>query len=159
MSADVRWLIEGRLAILPQLRGGQRLEDEIRARAQQGVQVLLTLLEPAEELELGLFDEVALAEEHGLDFLRYPLPPAGVPRSPELFAAVIRELADSGKSVGVHCRAGSSRSGLAAAALLVCLGHEPDAAFALVSRARDMPGPDTAARREWLLLHTPLLRP
>jgi len=155
MKADVRWIIESRLAILPQPRGGEWLEDETRSYAQQGVQVLLTLLEPAEELELGLFDEVALAEKHGLDFLRYPVPAGGVPRSPDLFAAVIRDLADSGKAVGVHCRAGNIRSGLAAAAFLVRAGEGVEHALARIWPA-DVPG---TAQREWLLAHAGLFRP
>ena len=158
MKADVLWIVEKRLAILPRPRGGEWLEDEIKSYAQQGVQVLLTLLEPAEELELGLFDEVVFAERHGLDFLRYPIPDRGVPRSPELFAAVIRDLADGDKAVGIHCRAGIGRSGLAAAAFMVRLGHLPESAFAEVGKSRGVAVPDTAEQRAWLTGHAALFR-
>jgi protein-tyrosine phosphatase len=158
MKADVLWIIEKRLAILPRPRGGEWLEDEVASYAQQGVQVLLTLLEPEEEIELGLFDEVVLAEKHGLDFLRYPVPDRGVPRSPDLFAAVIRDLADGGKAVGVHCRAGIGRSGLATAAFLVRDGESVENAITRVSNARGVDVPDTAAQREWLFEHAELFR-
>ncbi len=158
MKADVLWVIDNRLAILPRPRGGEWLEDEIASYARQGVQVLLTLLEPAEELELGLFDEVELAAKHGLDFMRYSIPDRGVPRSPDLFAAVIRDLADGGKAVGVHCRAGIGRSGMAAAAFLVRLGESGENAITRVSKARGVDVPDTPQQREWLFTHAELLR-
>jgi protein-tyrosine phosphatase len=158
MKADVHWIIEGRLAILPRPRGGEWLEDEIASYAQQGLQMLLTLLEPAEELELGLYDEVVFAEKHGLDFLRYPIPDRGVPKSAALFAAVISDIADGGKPVGVHCRAGIGRSGLAAAAFLVRAGDSVENAITRVSKARGVDVPDTAAQREWLFEHAELFR-
>jgi protein-tyrosine phosphatase len=158
MKAEVYWIIKNRIAILPRPRGGEWLADEIASYAQQGLQVLLTLLEPAEELELGLYDEVVLAEKHGLDFLRYPVPDRGVPRSPDLFAAVIRDLADSGKAVGAHCRAGIGRSGMAAAAFLVRVGETVENAITRVSKARGVGVPDTAAQREWLFEHAELFR-
>ncbi|MBK8207492.1 MAG: dual specificity protein phosphatase family protein [Planctomycetes bacterium] len=153
MKADVLWVMDRRIAILPRPRGGDWLEDEIASYAQQGVQVLLSLLEPAEELELGLFDEVLFAEKFGLDFMRYAIPDRGVPRSPALFAATINDLANSGKAVGVHCRAGIGRSGLAAAAMLVRLGHEVEGAFAQVGTARGVAVPDTPEQRQWLVEH------
>ncbi len=156
MKADVLWVIERRVAILPRPRGGEWLEGEIASYAQQGVRVLLSLLEPAEELELGLFEEVLFAEKYGLDFMRYAIPDRGVPRSPALFAATINELSDSGKAVGVHCRAGIGRSGLAAAALLLRTGHEVESAFAHVGKARGVAVPDTPEQRQWLIRHRAL---
>jgi protein-tyrosine phosphatase len=49
----------------------------------------------------------------------------------------------------VHCRAGIGRSGIAAAAVLVSLGHEPRDVFAMVSKARGVSVPDTDEQIEW----------
>jgi protein-tyrosine phosphatase len=150
MKADVYWVIPKRLAILPKPRAGDWLDDEIASYAAQGLQVLLTLLEPAEEIELGLTDEVVLAEKHGLDFMRYSIPDRGVPKSPTLFAEVSNDLADSGKAVGVHCRSGIGRSGLAAAAIMLRLGHKLESAWEAISKARRVQVPDTVEQRAWL---------
>ena len=150
MKADVYWVIPQRLAILPKPRAGDWLADEIASYAAQGLQTLLTLLTPDEEIELGLTDEVVLAEKHGLDFMRYSIPDRGVPKSPTLFAEVINSLADSGEAVGVHCRSGIGRSGLAAAAIMLRIGYEPGAAWAAISKARRVQVPDTPEQRAWL---------
>jgi protein-tyrosine phosphatase len=156
MKADVYWVIPQRLAILPKPRGGEWLDDEIASYAAQGLQVLLTLLEPAEEIELGLTDEVVLAEMHGLDFMRYSVPDRGVPKSATLFAEVINDLADSGKAIGVHCRSGIGRSGLATAAIMLRLGHTLESAWAAIGKVRRVPVPDTPEQRAWLEKHAAL---
>ncbi|MCA8911358.1 MAG: dual specificity protein phosphatase family protein [Planctomycetes bacterium] len=147
------WVIPERLAILPKPRSGEWLDDEIASYAAQGLNVLLTLLTPDEEIELGLTDEVVLAEKHGLDFMRYAIPDRGVPKSPALFAEVVRDLADSGKAIGVHCRSGIGRSGLAVAAIMLRLGHTLDDAWEAIGKARRIEVPDTADQRAWLEQH------
>ncbi|MBZ0136033.1 MAG: dual specificity protein phosphatase family protein [Planctomycetes bacterium] len=158
MKADVYWVIPRRLAILPKPRGGEWLDDEIGSYAAQGLNVLFTLLTPDEEIELELTDEVVLAEKHGLDFMRYAIPDRGVPKSATLFAEVIHDLADSGKAIGVHCRAGIGRSGLACAAIMLRLGHELDAAFDVIGNARGVEVPDTSGQKQWLADHAELLK-
>lgn len=150
-KADVYWVIPNRLAILPKPRGGEWLDDEIGSYAAQGLQTLFTLLTPDEEIELELTDEVVLAEKHGLDFMRYSIPDRGVPKSATLFAEVINDLADSGKAVGVHCRAGIRRSGIATAAIMLRLGHELDDAWQQIAKARRVPVPDTQEQKQWLV--------
>ena len=158
MKADVYWVIPGRLAILPKPRGGEWLDDEIASYAAQGLQVLLTLLTPDEEIELELTDEVVLAEKHGLDFMRYSIADRGIPKSATLFAEVIHDLADSGKAVGVHCRAGIGRSGLATAAIMLRLGHELGDAWESIATARRVRVPDTPEQRDWVASHADLLK-
>lgn len=156
MKADVYWVIPQRLAILPKPRAGDWLDDEIASYAAQGLQVLFTLLTSDEEIELELTDEVVLAEKHGLDFMRYAVADRGVPKSPVLFGEVIHDLADCGKVVGVHCRAGIGRSGLACAAVMLRLGHDLDAAWQAIGRARGVAVPDTPEQKAWLLEHREL---
>lgn len=159
MKADVYWVLPDKLAVLGRPRGGEWLDDEVRSLAAQGVKALLTLLTPEEEVELGLGDEIVLAEKHGLTFLRYPIPDRGVPRSPELFAETMRELADSGRAVGVHCRSGIGRSTLAAAAIMARLGHDVADALSRIAESRGVPVPDTDEQRRWLEDHSRLFKP
>lgn len=158
MKAEVYWVLPDRLAILSRPRAGDWLEDEIRSLSTQGVQFLVTLLTPAEEVELGLSDEIVLAEKHGMEFMRYPIPDRGVPRSPELFAETIRDLADSGKPVGVHCRAGIGRSAIAAAGIMARLGHDLDDSLKLIGDTRGVRVPDTDEQRQWLTSHIHLFK-
>jgi protein tyrosine phosphatase (PTP) superfamily phosphohydrolase (DUF442 family) len=114
------------------------------------------LLEPHEEVELGLDLERDVAEELGFKFLSFPISDRGVPSKPTEFQAFTQALADDvrgGRGVAVHCRAGIGRSSMTAAAVLVSLGHEPGGVFATISKARGLTVPDTDCQREWFLEH------
>jgi protein-tyrosine phosphatase len=93
-----------------------------------------------------------VAEELGLAFLSFPIADRGVPSAAHEFHRFSARLADdvrAGRGVAVHCRAGIGRSGIAAAAVLVSLGHEPRDVFAMVSKARGVNVPDTNEQIEW----------
>ena len=55
--------IEGarRVAIVPRPRGGDWLEDDLKAIKEAGVDVLVSMLTPPEQGELGLDEEATLA--------------------------------------------------------------------------------------------------
>jgi protein-tyrosine phosphatase len=142
----------GFLAVMARPRSGEWLRDEIRGLSQIGVTTLASLLEPREETELELTSERSVAEELGLAFLSFPIADRGVPSATQEFQKFSARLADdvrAGRGVAVHCRAGIGRSGIAAAAVLVSLGHEPRDVFAMVSRARGVSVPDTDEQIEW----------
>lgn len=144
---------KGRLAVLARPRGGDWLADEVSAWRKTGVQVVVSLLEPAEAGELGLADERTVCERAGLEFVAHPVPDRGVPPDRVQFNALVADLARrvaGGGSVGIHCRAGIGRSGLAAAGVLVALGLPAAGAFAAVGAARGRAVPDTAEQAVWL---------
>ena len=58
----------GRLGIVPRPRGTEWLDDETRAWREAGIDVVVSLLEPAEEADLGLASESASATASGLSF-------------------------------------------------------------------------------------------
>ena len=152
------YLIEGpwpgRLAIVPRPRGGDWLENEVRAWKKMGFDVVVSLLTTDELDELGLADEADLSRAQGLQFCEFPIPDLGIPKS----SAAARELVDNlrsdldvGKQIAIHCRQGIGRSGLIAAGVLIVSGVEPELAIRQVSAARGLSVPETAEQREWVL--------
>ncbi|MGH7207389.1 MAG: protein-tyrosine phosphatase family protein [Nitrospiraceae bacterium] len=143
----------GQLSIVARPRGGEWLEDEVRSWARSGLEVIVSLLEPAEEAEFGLTHEGKLCRSMGIAFHSFPIEDRGVPASRDETLKLVRELEQylaAGKSVGIHCRQGIGRSSLIAACLLVSAGETPNNAFKRLSRARGCEVPETVQQREWV---------
>lgn len=141
------------LAIMPRPRAGDWLEDEVAAWERAGVQVVVSLLEPTEVVELDLSREPALCVGNGIDFLSFPIVDRGVPSSPMAFdaflAPVVRRL-QGGTSTAVHCRAGIGRAALTAACILSRAGVPYPPIFPAISRARGVQVPDTEQQVDWV---------
>ena len=73
------WL--GRMAISSRPRGGERLDDEMKAWRRAGVDVVVSLLEPAEAEDLGLDEERKYCEANGMEFYALPIVDRSVPAS------------------------------------------------------------------------------
>lgn len=143
-----------RLALMPRPRAGEWLEDEIAAWRTAGIGTVVSMLEAHEVRELGLGGERALCEAAGIELLSHPVPDRGVPRSVPELASLVGHLVSrvrDGAPVAIHCRAGIGRSGLLCACVLVELGVSPEEVFPLLSRARGVSVPDTAAQAEWVV--------
>jgi protein-tyrosine phosphatase len=152
------YLIEGpwpgRLAIVPRPRGGDWLEDEVRAWKEMGFDVVVSLLTRDELDELGLVAEADLSRAQGLQFCEFPIPDLGVPNSSPAARELLDNLRsdlDTGKQIAIHCRQGIGRSGLIAAGVLIVSGVEPELAIRQVSAARGLSVPETLEQRAWLL--------
>lgn len=144
---------KGQLAIVPRPRGGDWLEDDLRALRENGLDVIVSLLTPGEAKELDLDQEGRLAQAAGLQFLQFPITDYGVPPSVESTLALIERLEavlTSGKNVGIHCRQGIGRSTTIAASLLVRGGIDPVEALGRVGKARGRSVPDTPEQSEWV---------
>lgn len=143
----------GRLAISARPRGGDWLEEEMRAWRRAGIDVVVSLLEPDESDELGLAGERRASEANGLDFLSFPIADRGVPSSDEDVRTLLSEI-DSrlrrGENIAIHCRQGVGRAGLIAATLLVERGLSSGEAVQRVSAARGVPIPETVEQRRWI---------
>jgi len=142
----------GRLSIMARPRGGDWLDDELRALRHSGVDVLVCALPDAERRELGLAGEAAAATRAGLGFVAIPIPDRSVP---DLNAALpqLRELVrrlGAGAHVVTHCRFGIGRAPLLAAAVLVLEGVNADEAWRRLTRARGQRVPDTDEQRRWI---------
>jgi len=142
------------LAIVPRPRGGDWLDDEVRAIRAEGYDVLVSLLTEAEMQELGLTEEADLARGQGLEFCNYPIPDLGVPGSREAARQLVDKLYGNlmaGKKIAIHCRGSIGRSGLLASSILVMSGLAPQTAFRQVSAARGFYSPETPEQRDWVV--------
>ena len=165
MSTKLYWIAgpwTGKLAIAARPRGGDWLEDELRAWHNAGVNTVLSLLTAGEEKDLDLTTESLVAKREGLKFVSLPIPDRQVPSSPSEVAPVLDKLAvelASGKNAVIHCRQGVGRSGMLAACLLVMRGKDPGSAVMELERARGTAVPETAEQRHWIDLYASNLTP
>lgn len=155
MRPEVHWVQTSplRLAIMARPRAGDWLDDEIAGWRKEGVDFVVSLLEPDEISELGLAREAELCEAYEIEFVSFPISDRGVPASLKETAALARLVIlriIEGKAVAIHCRAGIVRSSLVAACVLVCSGSTADAAFEMIEKARGVTIPDTNEQREWV---------
>lgn len=156
MNTPIYWTeneFPGRIAIVARPRGGDWLEDEIAAFKQAGIDVIISLLEKAEEIDLDLEREKEIAAERGLQFFSFPIVDRGVPNSKTEtleFLLRLKNLLESGKNIGIHCRQSVGRSALIAAGLFAFFGIEPEKAFRQLSIARGLTVPETAEQKKWL---------
>lgn len=119
-----------------------------------GVETVVSLLEPTEAAALGLRDEGSLAEEIGMRFLSFPVPDVHVPADVSAFRSFVTGLAERllcGERIGVHCRGSIGRSTLTAACALIHVGWGAQDALLAIEAARGCPVPDTAEQRRWIL--------
>lgn len=156
MKTELFWLDhawKGRLALAPRPRGGDWLEDEMRAWKQAGVDIVVCLLTPDEIVDLNLVGEAALSKANGMEFISFPIIDRGVPDRNRTVLELLRTLEKSllnEKAIVVHCRQGLGRSALIAACLLVLAGYQPESAFHQITVARGCPAPETEEQRQWV---------
>jgi hypothetical protein len=156
LRREVHWIVlpaGARLAIMARPRAGEWLDDEIVGWRVEGIDVIVSLLEAEEGAELGLHREVGLCQGLAIEFISFPIPDRGVPRSASatmaLAKTIVQRLSD-GKAVAIHCRAGIGRSALIAACVLELLGIAAELAFVLIGEARGVKVLDTEGQRNWV---------
>jgi protein-tyrosine phosphatase len=143
----------GRLAITARPRGHDWLADEVVGWKRAGVSVVVSLLTPDEETELGLVEEAAECTAAGLQFLRLPVPDRGIPPNRPDFERVVSEVVaelNRGGTVAVHCRQGIGRSALVVLGVLKAMGIPTADAVARVTAARGVPVPETNEQVAWV---------
>lgn len=156
MISDIYWTEQkhpGRIALVGRPRGGEWLETEVAAWAKENIDIIVSMLEPAEndEFELGREAEYCFAND--IEFISFPVPDRGVPKLDQNFHALVEKLRSSlasGKNIGIHCRQSVGRAPLLAAALMAVFHIEPADAFRRLSIARGREVPETAEQYEWV---------
>jgi len=156
MTPELYWIPgpwRGKLAVAARPRGGDWLEDEARGWRSAGLDVIVSLLEKEEAVQLELADEPNFARANDLVFISFPIPDRGVPATVSDALRVLRTIQDAleqGKKLAIHCRQGVGRSGLMAAGVLVNSGMTADEAIDVVSAARGETIPETTVQLQWI---------
>lgn len=136
----------GRLGVSRRPDGGAALDEQIARLAHGMVDHVVSLLEPAEASSLGLADEAAACERHGVGFYNFPITDHGLPANVEHYRRVAHAMdrrLRAGQALIVHCRAGLGRAPSLAISALVAGGMNVDEAILRVGRARGRPVPET----------------
>lgn len=144
----------GQLSIMARPRGGDWLFDEIKALRESDVNVLVSLLTPAEVSEFDLVEEASCCYAQGIIYNSFPIPDRGVPPfSAQTFTFLeqLRAYLTEGKHIALHCRQGLGRAPLIAASVLVLNGIAPELAFDLLSKTREYPVPETEEQVRWVV--------
>jgi len=142
------------LAIVLRPQGDRWLDDEMHRMRANGIETVISMLEPAEAEWLGLGGEQRSARQAGMDFLSFPIPDTKVPSNVEAFRHFVRDVAgrlQKGEHIGVHCRGCIGRATVLSACVLIQLGWHPTAALAAVEKARGNPVPDTPEQAVWIM--------
>ena len=156
MSTKLHWVEgpwPGKLALAARPRGGDWLKDEIAAWRGTGIDAVVSLLTPEEELDLDLHREAQVVKARGMKFVSFAIPDRQVPNSETEMTAVLERIdaeLSAGKNVVLHCRQGIGRTGLVGACLLVTRGLSPERAVKTLSVARGNPVPETEEQRHWI---------
>ena len=157
MAVRIYWLHEfgnlARLGIMARPRGEDWLEDEILGLKKQGVQVMVSLLEPDEIAELGLGRQADLCSKHEIDYVNFPIPDRGLPKQDGKVKALIgrlKEKIDIGSTIVIHCRMGIGRSSIIAGSLLLTAGYKTSGIIAHITKIRGLRVPDTDEQIAWL---------
>ena len=141
------------MSVVPGPRGGDWLDDDIRAIKSTGVHLLVSMLTPDEQTEMNLIAEAERCHALGIEYLSVPVPDFGVPSDVAPFedavVHVVRTLLRD-QSVAVHCRQSIGRSGLFTCAVLVAMGVPLEKAVTTTSEARGVPVPESPEQRTWL---------
>lgn len=145
------WL--GRLMIVPRPRGGDWLEDEVKAWKDAGIDVLVSALTVGEMADFDLTSEAELCVANAVEYASIAIEDRSVPDSAEFVRKLVETLEQrlaSGKNGAIHCRQSIGRSSLLAACTLVGSGISVTEAFARIKEARGCPVPETAEQRAWV---------
>ncbi len=151
MQAEIYWTNK-KLATMPKPDGGIFLENQIISLKDEGVDVLVSMLEDHEITRFELEKEELYCKQNAITYLNFPILDRNIPESFEDVHKFVQKLSkyyEVNKRIACHCFAGIGRSSLIACCLLVLDGMDVDDAFTKISEARGFPVPDTQQQIEW----------
>ncbi|MGI8668660.1 MAG: protein-tyrosine phosphatase family protein [Aridibacter sp.] len=152
MLTEIYWTNE-KIATMPRPRGGEWLEDEIISLKNEGVDVLVSMLEDHEISRFELELEKEICHRNHITYLNFPILDRNLPESFEdvyKFVQKLSKYSEVNKKIAFHCFAGIGRSSLIACCLLILQGMDVDDAFLQISQVRGFPVPDTQEQLEWV---------
>lgn len=108
MRSTIYWIeapAPGRLGIMARPRSGEWLDDEIAGWETAGISKVISLLEKNEIDELDLNNEETLCRRRGIEFVSFPIPDRGLPKTVEeieVLASAITLKMKSGAAVAIR---------------------------------------------------------
>jgi len=130
----------------------QALSGDLMRVRRAGIDTVISLLEPAEAVELGLATQAQACASAGLTFLSFPIRDMHLPQ-PAAFATfthdIVRRLR-GGDAIAIHCHASIGRSGMLACCTLSHFGFSAADALRHTSARRGVPVPDTPAQTAFI---------
>ncbi len=91
----IEWHGTGRLGVSARPRGGDWLEDEMKAWRAGGVDVVVSLLRSDEVPDLNIESEAEFCKSSGMEFRSFPIEDRGVPKSADGAIVFAQKLANS----------------------------------------------------------------
>jgi protein-tyrosine phosphatase len=152
MRAEIFW-INNSLAVMPRPRGNDWLEDEIISYKHFGVDVIVSLLENHETIELELESEQIFCEKHEIKFFSFPIADRDTPlyfENTHEFVKMLNDFIFDGKRIAIHCRQGIGRASLIASCVLVLQNMSAEDAFRQIEVSRTCKVPDTPEQIDWV---------
>ncbi len=126
------------------------LSESINSYKLAGVDLIVSLLEEHEQIDLNLEDEEKICSLMGLSFYHFPIPDMSIPslaRFTDNIDCLYKYTYDK-KMIYIHCRHGIGRSSLVTAGLMLRGGMILDDVLELISQKRGLLVPATLAQRK-----------
>ncbi|MFP5226895.1 MAG: tyrosine protein phosphatase [Acidobacteriota bacterium] len=139
-------------------RGGDWLQAELEEARGQGIDILVSLLTPQDNEELGLTGEARIAQQLGMRFVSYPILDRCTPSDPVGYRRLVEDLRNqtrAGHRIGAHCRGCIGRATVLLASIMIALGWQAAGALRVIEQARGFQVPDTQEQLEWILNFRP----
>ena len=116
------------------------LDSDAASLRQQGIDVLVLLVEDKELRRCQVVDISSVLPAHGVELVRFPIVDPELPRDAAAYGRLMSDLVQrirGGAGVAIACRGGLDRTGMTAGCLLREAGLGPDEAIDRVHAARD----------------------
>ncbi|MGD8682386.1 MAG: ADP-ribosylglycohydrolase family protein [Chloroflexota bacterium] len=116
------------------------LDSDLESLKDQGVDVLLLLVEDKELVRCRVTHIEEAVDAHGLELVRHPVPDPMVPDDDAAYRRMVTAMVArvrSGQTLAIACRGGLDRTGMTSACLLREAGLDADAAIDRVHTARE----------------------
>lgn len=145
---------KGNLGMMARPRGNDWLQDEVTRLKLLNVNIVISLLEYNEVMELEIEKESEICQASNIDFISFPIKDRGVPVNRdgyiELVKKIDRELKKDSKIV-IHCRMGIGRTSMLAAGVVIKNKIADVDVFEFLSKRRKLSVPDTEEQKLWVL--------
>lgn len=129
-------------------RSNRDLQLDLEIIRNNGIHVIVCLLEWSEMRMLNIIDYPRKAQELGFIFYHIPIKDRGTPQQRDIVALVpilVQHLSD-GHNVLIHCRSGFGRAGTVCACCLIHFGYDGKGAIEAVRQQR--PGAIQTSKQE-----------